>query len=327
MNTPNPHRPHDPLQDALKALPDRIAPPTDLWPGIEARLDTPRMFRLVGTRWLWYSGVAALLVIGLGLGVWMMTQPAGPTWAVETLSGMPRVASGHIAGETHLGVGEWLETDAGARAELEVADIGTVIIEPNSRVQLVETGTDEHRIALEQGRIQASIFAPPRLFLVDTPSATAVDMGCAYTLDVTPDGAGMLHVSSGWVALEHDDRSVLVPAGARSRMYAEAGPGTPYFDDASPAFKAALDRYDVAPTIPDLNILVAEARGFDTLTLWHLLYTTDRPQRDQLYEAITNFYPTPEGVTRDSALNLDAEAMETWKMELEFEWIRGFVSG
>jgi hypothetical protein len=38
------------------------------------------------------------------------------------------------------------------------------------------------------------IWAPPRLFFVDTPSAVAADLGCSYTLEVKDDGAGVLRV-------------------------------------------------------------------------------------------------------------------------------------
>lgn len=329
MSDFTPHTPEDPAADPLKAalkdLPRNVAPPADLWPGIAARIDAPaRIYRLGGTRrLLWFSGVAALLVLGIGIGVWMVAPPAGPSWAVAALAGTPRVDARGIAAGARLGVGDWLETDATARAEVTVADIGTVVVEPNSRLQLQTTQANAHRIALERGRIQASILAPPRLFMVETPSATAVDMGCAYTLEVDADGAGLLHVTAGWVALERDARAVLVPARALSRIYAGQGPGTPYFEDASAAFKAALERYETTPNTPDLNVLLTEARSFDTLTLWHLLPTAEGPQRARLFEKIAGYHTPPEGVTRAQILALDPDALDAWLMDLEFEWIRG----
>jgi len=37
------------------------------------------------------------------------------------------------------------------------------------------------------------------VFVVDTPSASAIDLGCAYTLHVNEDGSGTLRTTLGWV--------------------------------------------------------------------------------------------------------------------------------
>src|SRR5207248_1979033 len=80
--------------------------------------------------------------------------------------------------------GAWLETDARSRAKVRVADIGWVDVEPRTRVRLVRASAAEHRLELSRGVLHAAVTAVPRLFVVDTPSAVAVDLGCAYTLEV-----------------------------------------------------------------------------------------------------------------------------------------------
>ena len=88
-------------------------------------------------------------------------------------------------------------------------------------------------MALDRGRIRALIWAPPRYFFVNTPSAVAVDLGCAYTLDVDPRGWGLVHVTSGWVAFEHGERESFIPQDAVCATRPRFGPGTPHYDDAS----------------------------------------------------------------------------------------------
>ena len=85
--------------------------------------------------------------------------------------------------------GEWIETADRPRARITVGDIGTVDVEPGTRVQLGAMQPDEYRIALARGTISARITAPPRLFIVDTPASTVVDLGCAYTVHVDDEGA------------------------------------------------------------------------------------------------------------------------------------------
>ena len=246
---------------------------------------------------------------------------AQQTWEVASLAGRPTIGANQLEGSGRLAVGEWLETDATSRAKINVADIGQVDIGPNSRVRLVGTRSDEHRLALQRGRLHAFINAPPRLFIVETPSATAIDLGCSYTLEVDDAGRSVLHVTSGWVALELKGRESIVPAGAICVTEPGKGPGTPYFDDASARFRDALARLDFQNGgAKALSIVLAEAREYDTLTLWHLLSRVSGAERSRVYERLATLIAPPQGVTRDGVLRLDKGMLDLWKQELEWAW-------
>jgi ferric-dicitrate binding protein FerR (iron transport regulator) len=246
---------------------------------------------------------------------------SGATWEVARLEGAPRVGAHRIEGNGRIAVGEWLETDNQSRAKINVADIGQVDIGPNSRVRLVGTRSTEHRLALERGRLHAMINAPPRLFVVETPSATAIDLGCSYTLEVDDAGRSRLHVTSGWVALERQGRESIVPAGAVCVTEPGKGLGTPYFDDATPRFRAALTRFDFQNGgAKALSIVLAEAREYDTLTLWHLFSRVRGAERARVYDRMTALIAPPQGVTREGVLSLNKEMLDLWKKELEWAW-------
>ncbi|HEX8491564.1 MAG TPA: FecR domain-containing protein [Pyrinomonadaceae bacterium] len=246
---------------------------------------------------------------------------ASPAWDVARLAGAPLVGVERIKDSGRLFVGEWLETDSSSRALINVANIGQVEIEPNSRVRLVETSSTEHRLAMARGRMSANINAPPRLFIVDTPSAVAVDLGCAYTLEVDDAGRSVLHVTAGWVALEAKGRESLVPAGAACITEPDKGPGTPYFDDVSAKFRDALERLDFGNGgAQALNVVLAEAREYDTLTLWHLLSRVEGAERRRVYERMAALIPPPAGVTREGIMRLDKGMLASWKTELEWAW-------
>src|SRR2546430_7537410 len=95
--------------------------------------------------------------------------------------------------------------------------------------------------------MSARISAPPKLFFVNTPSAVAEDLGCAYTLEVDDAGNSLLRVTLGWVALQLKDRESLVPAGAAGATRPRDGPGPPNFHDASELFRTALAKLDFEP--------------------------------------------------------------------------------
>jgi hypothetical protein len=249
------------------------------------------------------------------------TGPGLPpaSWNFETIAGVPRVGAASDSGK--LAVGDFLETDGTSKARIEVADIGNVEIEPNSRVRLVNTSKKQHRLSLERGKLQAQILAPPRLFIVDTPSAVAVDLGCAYTLEVDKAGNSKLHVTSGYVALERGGRESIVPAGAVCFTRRGQGIGTPFFESATPALEAALLRFDFdRGGSASIAKVITEARAEDTLTLWHLLPRVQKAERERLFEVLNSYVAPPDGVTREGILKLDKKMLEAWRLEMETFW-------
>jgi FecR protein/Putative zinc-finger len=242
-----------------------------------------------------------------------------PSWNVETLAGMPKV--GNSFDNEKLAVGEFLETDANSSARVQVANIGNVEIAPNSRVRLVKTNSTEHRLSLEKGELKAKILAPPRLFIVDTPSAVAVDLGCEYTLEVDKDGNGKLHVTGGFVALERNGRESIVPAGAIALTRKGKGIGTPFAQDSSAKFQAALYKFDFENGGNEaLQTIIKEANLYDSLTLWHLLSRVSKNDRSKVFNALANLVEPPANVTVEGVLQLDKKMLDAWWKEIENVW-------
>ena len=244
--------------------------------------------------------------------------PVVDGFAVETLAGSPVIEGGGIG---RIGVGQLLETDARSTARIAVADIGTVDVSPNSRIRLAATGSDEHRLSLERGKLHAKIYAPPRLFVVDTPSAKAVDLGCEYTLDVDKNGDSVLHVTGGWVALERDGRESIVPAGMMCKTRKGQGLGTPFNAEATEAFKKALDSFDFSRGgSVAVQTIIREAELYDMFTLWHLLSRVSPTDRGLVYDALADLVPPPAGVTREGILSKNKKMLDAWKVEVENAW-------
>jgi hypothetical protein len=244
---------------------------------------------------------------------------------VERLAGAPVIGTGRIEGKGKLGTGEWLETDQASKARIAIADIGQVDVSANTRVRLVATGPAEHRLDLAHGMIHAKVDAPPRLFVVGTPAATAVDLGCAYSLEVDEAGRGELRVTSGWVALEAPGRASLVPAGAMCMTKPGVGPGTPFFEDATAALKGALSAIDFDEGIGQsaaeaLRVVLKEARSRDSLTLWHLLFRVAESERRDVYARLRSLAPPPDGVGEREVIGLDEPKLNLWREELISTW-------
>ncbi|MEE9131552.1 MAG: FecR domain-containing protein [Phycisphaerales bacterium] len=285
--------------------------------------DAPQM-RISIRRWrIAPLAIAAVLTLAAGV-TWMMFQSADKdgAWNVVAMKGTPTIDSVPLVGEGRLAVGDWLETDKNAQVRVEVADIGDVTVHPNSRLKLLVSEADKkHGLQLARGSIEAFIFAPPRLFFVETASAVAVDLGCQYLLQVDEQGTGRLEVLSGWVSFEHDAIDSIVPRDGVCQTRAGIGPGTPYFNDTSDEFVQALVEFDFQDGGEDaMNVIVTQARPRDTLTLWHLLSRVDGAQRDRVFDRMTSFSPPPDEVTRDGVLRLDEQMLEDWWDALQATW-------
>ena len=148
-----------------------------------------------------------------------------------------------------------------------------------------------------------------------------MDLGCEYALKVDADGFGRLQVTKGWVSFQWRGLESLVPAGASCRTRPQAGPGIPYFDDAPDRVKQALDRFSFENGgNDDLNIILAESRVRDTLTLWHLISRVPADDRGRVFDQIAALTPVPAEVSREQALKLDPETLKRWKEELAWTW-------
>jgi len=308
----------------------QVSAPASLWPELERRWETQssppgsgtskQSFRLWQQR---FVAIAAVVLLAIGLTAYLLSPNLSPpSWEVARLDGAPRIGLSTINGKGRLAVGQWLETDGASRAQIEVGSIGHVEIDPNTRVRLLQTRPTEHRLELAQGKMSARIWAPPRLFFVDTPSAVAADLGCAYTLEVTDKGASLLRVTSGWVALQLKDRESMVPAGAACQTRPGVGPGTPYFEDASDTFRTALATFDFEREANDnaLRTILNEARPRDSFTVWHLLFRVDGAERERVYERLAVLSPPPAGVTREGVMQLNQEMLDIWNGTVENSW-------
>lgn len=278
---------------------------------------------LIQMPWIPRLVAAAVLLLALVLGGFFFLRPSnlGPAWDVASLQGTTQIGSQLLTGTnaSKLHVGQTLVTNAGSRASLFQFDLGEIKIDPNSRVRLIETNQHRKRLQLEVGTIHAAIWAPAGQFVVDTPSAIAVDLGCAYTLQVAPDGSGNIRTTLGWVGFHLNGRDSFIPAGAMCSTRPKIGPGTPYFEDANESFRSALLLFDLGDQSPDsrppffhLATVLSQARPRDALSLWHLLSRTEGPWRAQVYDRLAALVPPPRGVTREGILALDPHMLDLY---------------
>ncbi len=265
--------------------------------------------------------LAAAAAVALVLVGWLVARPVlSPAWEIDALAGDVLLESSSLTRTRGWREGRWIETAEGSRARLTGSGVGRVTVEGGSRLRLLRARAGEHRLELARGEISAFIYAPPRLFFVETPAATAIDMGCAYDLAVDERGDGRLRVTAGWVELQARPVASRVPAGASCRISAASGPGIPVFDDAPPALHAAAEALEQRGTDADaLAAVLAHARPRDSLTLWHLIPRTRDDARAAVIARLADLAP-PTDAAAAAAATLDPAALDKWWDDLRRVW-------
>jgi hypothetical protein len=291
---------------------DPATPRSSWWQAISSNVWAPRF------------AAATLTLAAITIAFLLSSRAPAPSrdsngWNVELTETQSDSSgtTGNPKRKTQLQIGEALETDRASKASVSVADIGRIELEPMTRLRLLQSAEGHKRVALDRGTIHATIWAPPGEFVMDTPSAVAVDLGCMYTLHVDETGAGLLRTTLGWVGFQSSGHESFIPAGAAVATYAHTGPGLPYFEDASEAFRSAISQFD-SPTEPyeqratALRVILSEARSRDGLTLWHLLSRVEERDRPSVYDRLDALVPPPHGVTRAGVLHLDRAMLDSW---------------
>ncbi|HJY64865.1 MAG TPA: zf-HC2 domain-containing protein, partial [Ignavibacteria bacterium] len=244
------------------------------------------------------------------------TVEIGTKWKVTNVKGSPMIDNVMMKYVDSISLGQYIITDDSSRAELVAASLGTVTIEPNSRVKFVKSTAGEHRIELVYGSIDANIIAKPRSFFVDAGKVTAVDMGCSYKISMDEKGDGLLYVKSGRVSLEMaGGRESLVPEGKFCVLKKDFGPGTPFRGDTSPQLKKALMDFDFGECGSQcVNVILKNATKTDAVTLINIIPRVNDEYKTIVYNKVSTYCAAPKNLPKDSIPKCD-------KIEKLNEWV------
>jgi hypothetical protein len=270
-----------------------------------------------------WAMAAAAAVIAAAVGLEMQTPQAPATaWQVDSVHGKASLGSRRAAVAMTLRSGQTVRTGGDTEISFRAEDFGTMAIGPDSELR----ATTDRRLELQRGLLHAYIWAPPRQFVVDTPSARAVDLGCEYTISVDASGDGLLRVSLGWVAFQNGGEESFIPQGAACVTRKRQGPGIPFYEDASGALRRSLTAFEEGDA-GALGGILAAARPSDGLTLWHLLTRVPESERGRVFDRFAQLITLPKGLRRDDVVRRDPHAIDLCWDALNLEntdWWRGW---
>jgi hypothetical protein len=281
-------------------------------------LDGPRR---PARQWWAVAAAAGVLAAAAALATRAPLAPA-TAWQVDSLRGQASLGSGHAAVAMPLRAGQVVRTGRDTEMTLRAEEFGTMLMGPDSELR----AATDRRMELARGVLHAYIWAPPRQFVVDTPSARAVDLGCQYTISVDGSGDGLLRVSLGWVAFLNAGQEAFIPAGAACVTRKRLGPGIPFYEDASEPLRRSLAAFEQGNAAALDGVLTA-ARPSDGITLWHLLTRVAARDRARVFDRFAALVTLPVEVRREDVLRRDPRAIDLCWNALNLEntdWWRGW---
>lgn len=229
------------------------------------------------------AGLAASLLIYLG-HLYRLDWKESQAWQVSGLSITDPTMTRALT------PGSVLETEQESLT-INVARIGHITLSPNSKLRLIETRANRHRVNLEIGHLRATIWAPPGYFGVTNGIAELVDLGCDFDLWKGSDGSGRVQVRSGWVAYKISAYEVLVPAGYELKFNVER-PFTPMRLNTNPDFAKAVQQLEQAlansgsasiKALIAADVVAETAQNKDAFTLLSLLTQFPQLAKGALY--------------------------------------------
>lgn len=247
----------------------------------------------------WFAGLAAAALFAVG--------------AIDAMTRRPEPDRG-----------SWTAREDGRRV-LDLGRYGEVVAESDAKVRVVRLDEELHSLRLDRGTIHASITtaARPRLFQVETPAATCIDLGCHYSLTVDANGVTEVRVDTGRVLFDHGRREVFVPQGASCKAAPGRPPFTPIHETSSPALKSAVEAFDAAPEGKRTGLAKKACalilKREDGLVAWHFLQDPEKGVVAAANEALVR-------LTRFGECGIDRPPQETenqlkaWRNRLFPEW-------
>lgn len=244
----------------------------------------------------------------------------GNYWKVSNLQGNSLIGDAAMSNYDSIKEGQWVQTNYNSRAELVIADIGKVIIEPNSKVVFLKSAEGDNRILVEYGTINTDMNPNAKNFFVEMPSAVATDNGGSYTLTIDSTGDGLVYVKSGKVEIESPNREAIIPAGMLVLTKKDVGVGTPFNENSSAKFKNALFNFDFGNCAGTcVATLLNNAKMSDAVSLVNMIPNVDKEYSDQVYTKLATFVAPPKPVPADSIPFLDEDEINEWIEKIQVE--------
>jgi hypothetical protein len=270
---------------------------------------------IVSKPWFKYAAVGLIALIVLFLAYTIFLHK-GANWEVRKVQ-FEKTNSELYA---KLGKGDFLETNSFTRLEISIPEIGTVLIDPDTKIERSES----KKISLLQGSILIKGNNNAAEFLsVNVPGAEISDyfLGNEYRISMKNQSETLLHVLNGWLSVKQNNLETLVLSNHLCKILSETV-GLPYKNGSTADFVSAIEDFSFrTPGNEEALIsILTKADVTNCVTLWNIMKGVSLKQRDMvIYTMFGLLGDQPAGVDKEGLKVLDKNMMQKLIEEIELK--------
>ncbi len=259
-----------------------------------------------------------LILIGAGYLLLDYMKYNSP-WRVRGVEGQYFI-NGNLENSGKLSQGQTFLTGNNSKAIINVPKVGRLEVDPNTLLQLIKAKDGSNTIMLKVGMIRIVTAEDLPDLIVTIKKLNIVDYGGVYTINVDDNGSVDLKVESGDAVVNYNNVKTYVSGGYVCNILKGVKVGTPYREDAPEELKEEVKKFDNGSNnATSIDKIIRYARQSDAFTLFDLIKKTALLERGKLFQAIANYFPPPESVTKNGIMELDKKMLLQWWEDIEWQ--------
>lgn len=259
-----------------------------------------------------------LVLIAVGYFIYDFMLINSP-WKVRTVSGNV-IINGQVSQSSRWEEGESLLTDQFTKAVVNVPNTGRIEVGENTLLVLKKAKDGSNRVKLVNGSIRIINSNPMPNLEIELNNSELIDRGGTFEVSVDDELIARVQVEFGFLEIMQRGRTYYIDEGYICEMHPDKHPGTPYRFDASDLLKSEVLKFDYQNGgDQSVEIIINSAAESDMLTLLALITRTSESYRSILFNKIASYFPPPPDVTREGISRLDADMLESWWFEIEWQ--------
>ncbi len=264
-----------------------------------------------GGKFIILSTILTAVLFAAIIGFLFYNQESVAFLSIDKLYGDIFIDSKKIDNYGMLKPGDWLNSAENSKSRIKLGVLGEIEIEPSTKIKLLQVNASGNYFYLQSGGIKASIWGAPKHLLIDSPTGEIIDFGSTFNYKVNSDKNSILKVESGWAAIHFNSQFVIVPAGNECETNNEIG--IPFSINRSKEFKQKLKDFENHEVV-SMSELIKYAGKVDLISLWYLLMSSSKNERQEIFNKIKQLDPKAGNVLVGNIIKLDENEMnQLWE--------------
>lgn len=262
------------------------------------------------------SSMAAVLLL---LAIYFVTffNNTAP-WKVNTIQGSFKLNNETMA-SANVDTDDILTTSAHSTARVNIPEEASIMLEPSTSMQILDTKKTLNKISLLSGEIVFNAVSNKPHFELESNGIIIKAEQAQFSAKIDSNGyLDVLGIRNYVEIITPFDR-LLLSDEYRCKISGNII-GIPYHKDATDNFKHQLKNIQAnINDVVELTSLMYNASYKDAHTLLRLIEKVSKKNRDMIYQKLNNLFPPTPRVTKQGIIDGNKEMLDEWWFEIDWQ--------